>query len=132
MRSLDWTIIRTAATGGLIIIVPGAILSRLAFDDGPRAAAWLFFVLVLLGFGVAGYVAGRLRQDTPMLHGSISALLAFAVAQVFGIVSAVARGDSISWIAIPLTALLAAMMGVAGSLASDALHRRATRTAQPT
>ena len=129
MRSLDWTIIRTAATGGLIIIVPGAFLSRLAFQDGPQAVTWLFLFLVLLGFGVAGYIAGRLRQDTPMLHGSISALLAFAVAQVFGIVSALARGDSISWIAIPLTALLAAMLGVAGSLASDVVHRRATRAA---
>ena len=129
MRSLDWTIIRTAATGGLIIIVPGAFLSRLAFQDGPQAVTWLFLFLVLSGFGVAGYIAGRLRQDTPMLHGSISALLAFAVAQVFGIVSALARGDSISWIAIPLTALLAAMFGVAGSLASDVVHRRATRAA---
>ncbi len=129
MSTIDWTIVRTAATGGLIIIVPGAFLSRLAFDDGPAAAAWFFLVLVLLGFAAAGVIAGRLRQDTPLLHGAVSALLAFVVAQVFGIVSTLARGDSISWIVIPLTALLAAAMGVAGGLASDVIHRRMTRAA---
>ncbi len=130
MKTLDWTIVRTAATGGLIIIVPGAFGSRLAFDDGPQAVAWLFLVLVLIGFGAAGYIAGRLRQDTPLLHGSVSALLAFVVAQVFGIASTLARGDSISWIVIPLTALLAASMGAAGGLASDVVHRRAAKAAK--
>lgn len=128
MSRFDWTIARTAATGGLIIIVPGAFLSRLVFNSGPQALAWVFLVVVLIGFGLAGYIAGRLRPDTPMLHGSVSALLAFVVAQVFGIIAALARGDSISWVVIPLTALLAASLGVAGALAADVAHRRTART----
>lgn len=130
VSKFDWTIVRTAATGGLIIIVPGAIGSGLLFEDGPTGLVWLFFAIVLAGFGVAGYIAGRLRTDTPLAHGAISALLAFAVAQLFGIVTSLTRGDGISWIAIPLTALLALSMGVAGALLSDVAHRRSTGAAQ--
>lgn len=129
MSGIDWTVVRTAATGGLIIIVPGAFGSGLLFEDGPRGLVWLFFVVALTGFGLAGYIAGRLRTDTPMAHGAVSALLAFAVAQVLGIVAAVVGGDGISWVVIPLTALLAVSMGVVGALISDLVQRRATRTA---
>lgn len=128
VNSLDWTVIRTAATAGLLVIVPGAFLSSVVFSDPPAGLAWVFFTLVLAGFGVAGYVAGRLRPDTPMLHGAISAVLAFVVAQVFGMILTFSRGGSIVWVAIPLTVLLAASFGIAGGLASDLVHRRALRT----
>ncbi len=129
MSTLDWTIVRTAATGGLIIIVPGAFLAALLLTDDSAAWAWPFLALVLVGFAVAGFVAGRLRDDTPMLHGAVSALLAFVVAQAFGIATTASRGGSISWAAIPLTAILAVSMGVAGSLVSDQIRRRRTRLA---
>lgn len=129
MSTLDWTIVRTAATGGLIIIVPGAFLAALLVTDDSAGWAWPFLAVVLFGFAVAGYVAGRLRDDTPMLHGAISALTAFVVAQVFGIATTASRGGSISWATIPLTAILAVSMGVAGSLLSDQIRRRRTRLA---
>ncbi len=129
MSRIDWTVARTAATGGLIILVPGAFLAALVFDGRSALASWLFLAVVLAGFGVAGYVAGRLRPDSPMLHGAAGALLAFGVAQAFGVATAVARGDRISWIAIPLTALLACSMGVGGGLLSDRAPRRAARPA---
>ena len=126
----DWTIVRTAATGGLIIIVPGAFIAGQLFGGQSASRwAWGFFVVVLIGFALSGYIGGRLRPDTPMLHGSAGALAAFVVAQVFGVVVTVAQGGSISWIAIPLTALLALSMGVVGALASDLVHRRAARVA---
>ena len=127
MSTIDWTTVRNAATGGLIIIVPGAFLSRLVFNNGPQAVVWLFLLTVLGGFGIAGYLAGRLRSDTPIIHGSVSAVAAFAVAQLLGIVTSIVRGDSISWIVIPLTALIAALFGVAGSLLADVVHRRTIR-----
>lgn len=130
MSRFDWTIVRTAATGGLIIIVPGAFIAAQLFDGSrPQGWAWLFLALILGGFAVAGFIAGRLRSDTPMAHGALSALVAFVVAQGFGIVVTLNRGGSISWISIPLTALLAVSMGVAGALVSDRFHRRATRVA---
>ncbi|MGH1494179.1 MAG: hypothetical protein ACRBK7_33110, partial [Acidimicrobiales bacterium] len=116
-------------TGGLIIIVPGAFLAALLLTGGSAAWAWLFLALVLIGFVVAGYVAGRLRDDTPIIHGAVSALIAFVVAQAFGIATTAARGGSISWVTIPLTALLAISMGVVGSLVSDRVRRRQARLA---
>lgn len=128
MNTLDWTVIRTAATGGLLVLVPGALGATVLFKDPPAALTWLFVGLVLGGFTVAGYVAGRLRPDTPMLHGAISGLLAFLVAQLFGLVVLLANGDRIVWVAVPLTALLSASFGVAGALLSDLVHRRTIRT----
>ncbi len=100
------------------------------FSSGPVALVWLFFGLILFGFGLAGYLAGRLRNDTPLAHGAASGLLAFLVAQFFGIVATLARGAEVNWVAIPLTALLAISMSVAGALLSDVVHRRVARAAQ--
>lgn len=127
VNKLDWTVIRTAATAGLLVIVPGAFLTSVVFRDGPAALSWLFLGLILAGLGLAGYVAGRLRSDTPILHGIVSALLCFLVAQAFGIVLTLARSESITWVAIPLTALLAGFFGAAGALLSDVVHRRTVR-----
>ena len=128
---VDWTIVRTAATGGLILIVPSAVVaSRLL---GPAPAGRLVVGLPGAGpgrpSGVAGFVAGRLRPDTPMLHGALGAGLAFVAAQAFGLVLTALRDEPISWVAVPLTALLAVSVGVAGALASDLVHRRAVRAA---
>lgn len=109
------------------MIIPAAFLSSVVFQDGAAGWVWLFLVLILIGFTVAGYVAGRLRPDTPMLHGALGGLLAFVVAQVFGLVVTLSQGESVVWIAIPLTALLAVCLGVAGSLLSDLVHRRTAR-----
>lgn len=127
MNKLDWTVIRTAATAGLLVIVPGAFLASVVFDDGPGSWAWLFLAVILVGFGLAGYVAGRLRSDTPIAHGLASGLLCFVVAQVVGMVLTLSQGETITWVAFPLTALLAAFLGTGGALLSDLVHRRTIR-----
>lgn len=112
------------------MIVPGAIVARQLFQGSTATGwAWLFLFLALLGFAVAGFIAGRLRPDTPMAHGALSAGAAFVVTQIFGILATIAQDGSISWVAIPLTGLLAVSMGVLGALISDRVHRRATRIA---
>ncbi|MEM7326899.1 MAG: hypothetical protein AAF531_27695 [Actinomycetota bacterium] len=127
MKRFDWTVIRSAATAGLLAIAPSAVLAEIIFGDGPAALAWLFLLVILFGFGLAGYVAGRLRPDTPIAHGILSGLLCFVVAQAFGFAVVLSRGDRIAWVAIPLTALLAASLSAAGALTSDAVHRREVR-----
>lgn len=127
MNKLDWTVIRTAATAGLLVIVPGAFLSSVVFDNAAPAVAWLFLVIILFGFGLAGYVGGRLRSDTPIVHGVLSGLLCVVVAQAFGMVVTLAQGESVTWVAFPLTALLAGFLGASGALLSDLVHRRAVR-----
>lgn len=128
MNLLDWTVIRTAATGGLLVIIPGAFVSSVLLNNDATGLSWLFLCIVFVGFGVAGFVGGRLRPDTPMLHGALGGLLAFVVTQVFGLMTVLSRGGSVVWIAIPLTALLAISLGVGGALLSDIMHRRTVRT----
>lgn len=125
MRNVDWTVVRTAATAALIVLVPSALIAGYSLGDEPaRAWTWVFLTVAAAGFLLAGFVAGRLRLDTPLLHGGLAAMLAFVVAQVFGIVVVLARGDSIAIVTIALTALLSVTLGVAGGLISDWAHRR--------
>ena len=125
---LDMTVLRTAATAGLIVIVPAAIVSRIFLDDNAAQPwAWLFFALVVLGFAASGVVAAQLRTDTPMIHGIAAALLAFVVAQVIGIILSVASGNSISLAAIAISAILAALAGASGALIKDWFRRRQLR-----
>jgi hypothetical protein len=120
---IDWTVVRTAATGGLIVIVPGALLSGMLADRWAGWPLWVFLAVVLGGFGVAGFVAGRLRRDTPILHGALASVAACAVALAIGLVLASSRGQGIGWAAAPVTAVLAVTAGVAGSLLGDRLYR---------
>lgn len=125
---LDLTVLRTAATAGLILIIPAALVSRLLLgENAPQLWSWLFFVLLLGGFVAAGAVAARLRTDTPMLHGVAAALLAFVVAQVFGVIASLASGNTISIPAMAVSAVLAAFAGASGALAKDWLRRRQIR-----
>ncbi len=87
----------------------------------------MFGVLVLFGFMTAGYGAGRLRTDTPMMHGALAAVACYVVVQAFGIVTSLARGNSLSPDKYILTVLLAAVMGVAGGLFADWYRRRLSR-----
>jgi hypothetical protein len=124
---IDWTVVALAAGGGLVIIAPGALVSEMVAGRVGGWVVWPFLALVLTGFTVSGLVAGRLRDDTPMLHGALGAAFAFLAALVAGVVIAALRDRPLSLAAIPLTALLALTAGVAGSLLADLGRRRAVR-----
>lgn len=118
--NLDWHVVRTAATAGLLLLVPAAIGAALLVDESNRGLwSFLFFAVTMLGFVIAGFGAGRLRTDTPMVHGLAAAWAAWAVIQAFGVIRRLAAGEEITWLALPLTALIAAAAGVAGAIFAD-------------
>lgn len=118
--NLDWKVVRTAATAGLILLVPAAIGSEFLVDESNRGLlSLLFFSLIILGFVIAGFGAGRLRTDTPMVHGLAAAWAAWAVIQAFGVIRRLASGEDITWQALPMSALIAATCGVAGAVFAD-------------
>jgi len=125
---IDWRAVRSGALPGLLIIIPAALLASVSVGDRGRPI-WsvVFGVLVLFGFMTAGYGAGRLRTDTPMMHGALAAVACYVVVQAFGIVTSLARGNSLSPDKYILTVLLAAVMGVAGGLFADWYRRRLSR-----
>lgn len=123
---LDWTVIRTAATTGLLLVIPAAVVADLALGnaDGESAWAMVFFLVTLLGFVVAGFAAGRLRTDTPMAHGATAAAVTWAVVQLFGTVRRLIAGEPVSWLAIAFAAMLAVSAGLVGGAFADWFRRR--------
>ncbi len=128
---IDGTAVMTAAGAGLAIILPGAALSGLVADRSGTWVVWLFLAVIFAGFATAGLVAGRLRNDTPVLHGAAGAGAAFVIAAIVGLLVAAFRDRSISVVAVPLAAVAAVTAGVGGALLADRLHRRSVRQ-QPT
>lgn len=111
-----------------MIVIPAAILSAV-FVDNSSANLWsfLFAFIVLLGFFIAGFGAGRLRNDTPMMHGSIAAMACYLVVQLFGTVRRIAQGDSINLVSYPLMLMIAATCGVAGAVFADWSARKTAK-----
>ena len=127
--NLDWAVIRSASLSGLLIIVPAAVVSALSFDE-TSSSNWaiLFGFMILIGFVVAGYLAGAKRSDTPMMHGAAAALACYVVVQLFGLLRRLAAGDDINLLSYPVTALFAATFGVAGGVFADWNRRRQLRS----
>ena len=112
------------------MIIPSTLFASLLSDSGSasgarRALAFVFLALTILGFIVAGFGAGRMRSDTPMAHGLVSAVVCWAVVQGFGVLKRLAQGDSVNWVALPVLAIIAATCGVLGALFADWYRRQA-------
>jgi hypothetical protein len=75
---IDWRVVLRGALIGLAIIVPVTVVRVVLdreiadFDD----SGWIYplFVLILVGYGAAGWVAGRGRPDAPLAHGALAGL----------------------------------------------------------
>ena len=69
----------------LTIFIARKSISGLGKSSRIAALIVRLLAIALIGFGLAGYIGGRLRTDTPILHGGAGAVLAFVVAQAIGI-----------------------------------------------
>jgi hypothetical protein len=71
--------------------VVDAIVSFNADSNWPFA----FYVLILLGMALGGWLAGRARPDAPLAHGSLAALGSMGAIAVISVVIDVALGNDI-------------------------------------
>lgn len=127
MLRLDWSVIRTAATAGLVILVPAAIVSELFVSSTTSSIiVYVFFAVIMFGFSSCGYAAARLNSNTPLTHGAVAAIVAYAVIQVVGIVTSLARGEDLNPIGYPLLVGIAASFGMLGALFGDWYRRKLT------
>ena len=84
MASIDWRACLTGAAFGLLVIVPVTFL-RAILDhsiDNFADTGWDYplFVLVLVGYATAGWVAARRGpRDVPLTHGAVAAALVLVV-----------------------------------------------------
>ena len=129
VQNLDWGVVRQGAIAGLVLIIPAALLSAIATSsDSNTNLAFLFSFLILIGFSIAGFVAGSRRSDTPMMHGAAAAVACYVVVQLFGLLRRLAAGESVNFLTYPLAVLFAATCGVAGAVLADWNRRRALRS----
>jgi hypothetical protein len=76
--SIDWRAVARGAFVGLALIVPVTVLRVVLdrevtdFDD----SGWIYplFVLILVGYFAAGWVAGRSRPTMPLTHGVLAGI----------------------------------------------------------
>ncbi len=109
----------------LAVAVPAALLAQ-TLDATGRVeddSAWLLVLfLVIVGAMVAGgYAAAVRRPDAPLTNSALAALSAYVLVQSVGIIRLLASGDSVTWAALPVFALLSAASGMTGGLYAD--HR---------
>ncbi len=114
---------------GGVVLLGGAAVTSAFTDEPPSVGPWPFLLVAICGFAVAGWWGGRLRGDSPMLHGALAGLGTCAAAQVVGIVGRLRSDATIDVVAVVLALVVAAVTAVAAALAAD-WHRR-NRAPQP-
>lgn len=112
MRDLNLRAIGRGAIITAVIAVPAGIAQNLI--DRASSVSFALFLVVVLALGLGGWVAGRDEPTRALTHGGLAALTVYLAVQSLGIVLRLARGENVTWISIPLVALLAVSCGVIG------------------
>ncbi|MCP3909475.1 MAG: hypothetical protein GY713_00820 [Actinomycetia bacterium] len=122
---VDLHAIISGAVAGLVVIVPAALAAQLLIDhdSGWRVKA-LFTAVILFGLLAAGFGGARVGHLAPLSNGILSAMLAWAVVQGFGVVRRLIAGDDVSWGAVVFAGMLAATTGVVGATFANWFQRR--------
>ena len=125
--TLDRMVVVRGAAGGLILSMPAALANVVFADQEPKSQILvnLSFLAVLVGFALAGFVAGLDAPDDLVVHGIAAAGIAFVPIEVVSILGRLDRGDPLSVPAIVIVAAFAVLGGRTG--AQLAANRRARK-----
>ncbi len=124
LARLDGKALMIGITAALVIVVPAAVASILVIgtgddgnDNGGGAVALVFFLAVIVGFGVGGHRVGRTGVELPVTHGGFVGLLAFGLVQVVILVGSaiVGREGGVDVVSLAISALLASSAGMIGA-----------------
>ena len=124
---LDVRAVTRGAVTGLCWVVPATVLNAAARAADADTLVYGCFLLILLGFAFAGFVAARPPCDRPLQHAAAAGLATFGAVQGVLIVIILARGDTPTPVGIVFLALLAACSGMLGGLLAGRSPRPATR-----
>lgn len=124
--TLDRLVVARGAAGGLILSVPAAMANVVFADQEPKSQILvnLSFVVTLVGFALAGFVAGLDAPEQIVGHGIAAAVVAFVPIEVISILGRLDRGDPISIPAIVIVAGFAVLGGRAGARAAASRRAR--------
>ncbi|MCU1373787.1 MAG: hypothetical protein JWO68_1073 [Actinomycetia bacterium] len=106
------------AAASIVVCLPLALLSSAIHNDHPDSR-WVpaFYVLVLLGFVLGGWIAARAATDYPYTNGAVAALAGYVVIQGVAILVRLVGGDPVHVVAVVFNGILAYGCGLTGALA---------------
>lgn len=121
---VDRAVVIQGAAGGLILAMAAALANVGLEGAKPKPTGPLFVThtLVLVGFVLAGYVAGLKADREVARHGSYAAIVAFVPVEIVAILGHLDHNESISAFGVVFTGFFAAVLGMAG--ANLAVRRR--------
>ena len=120
------------AVVAIAICLPLALVSQQVADEGEGSPlSGLLLLLVLAGFAVGGFVAGRAATTAPFTNGGLAAVLAYVVIQGTALVISVVQGDTPSVPALVFNGLLAYGCGLAGGALAARLVGARTSASAP-
>lgn len=109
----------------LAVAVPAVLIGQIVdaiSDDGAGSLLFVVLGLVVVAFGVGGFVAARRHPMVPLANGAAAALGAYAVVQIIAVIRLIVAGDDVAWAAVPLFTLVAILAGVIGATVADTRH----------
>jgi putative membrane protein (TIGR04086 family) len=103
----------------MAIALPAALAAEVLVDDDDSAFGPPLFALVLVGFGLGGFVAARRAARSPLSNGAVAALVAYVIIQGVGVVRRVIADETVSPAGIVFAALLASSTGLLGAFLAN-------------
>ena len=120
------------AAVAIAICLPLALVSQQVADEGEGSpVSGLLLLLVLVGFVVGGFVAGRSATAAPFTNGGLAAVLAYVAIQGTALVVGLVDGDTPSIPALVFNGLLAYGCGLAGGALAGRLGAGGTPAPPP-
>jgi putative membrane protein (TIGR04086 family) len=117
---VDW---KAVAAGAVVAIAVGVLASVVAavIDLPKDSNGWyVFFWIDIIGAPFGGFIAGRRRLDTPLLHGALVGACAYVVIAAFATTITLVSGHAGPGVAQVLFAILWLALGgtIGGWIAS--------------
>lgn len=116
--TLERLVVARGAAAGLLLGAPAALANVVLADQDPKPGALLNLTLLVLlvGFVLAGALAGREATHDAARHGAVAAVFAFVPVQLIGILGRLDRSEAVSAFGILFIGFLAATAGTLGAL----------------
>ena len=115
----DRKAVGSGALAALAIAAPAALIAQAIDSVSDSGWSAVLVPVILVGFGVGGYVAAQRSATAPYANGAFAAAAAFVVVQVIGIVRRVIADESLRWGAYLFNAFLAACVGALGAIVAS-------------
>ena len=126
IKDVDW---KAVATGAVVTVAVGVLASVVAavIDLPKDSNGWfIFFWVDVIGAAIGGFIAGRRRLDTPLMHGALVGACSYVVIAIFATTITLVSGNAGPAIAQVLFAILWLALG--GTIGGWVASWRAQRT----